>query len=70
MPLACRYRVDRMFMVNRLRFKMATDTMDGIFKSIHGHQYCQVFGDKDLFIETYPIHKKLECGSDLEKFVR
>ena len=49
---------------------MATDTMDGKFSSIHGHLYYQVFGDKYFFIEAYSIHKKSDCGSDLEKFVQ
>ena len=59
-----------MFVINRLRCKMATDTMGDRCKSIHGHRYCKVFGDKYLFIEAYPIHKKSDCGSALEKFVR
>ena len=36
MPLARRYRVDRMFQVNRIRGHMATDTMDALCNSIHG----------------------------------
>ena len=61
MPLARRYRVDRMFEVNKLRGKMATDTMDARCNSIHGERYCQVFGNKDLFVEAYPINKKSDC---------
>ena len=59
-----------MFMLNPLRCKFSTDTMDVRCKSIHGHRYCQFFGYKYFFIEAYPIHKKLVCGSALEKFVR
>ena len=44
MPLARRYRVDRMFEVNRIRGKMATDIMDARCNSIHDERYCQVFG--------------------------
>ena len=58
-----------MFMVNCLQCKMATDTMDGRFKSIHGHKSFQLFGNKDLFVEAYHIHKELDCGSALDKFV-
>ena len=36
MPLARRYRVDRMFQPNRLQGTFATDTMDMRCKSIHG----------------------------------
>ena len=59
-----------MFIVNRLRCEMATDTMDGRFKSIHGHRYCKVFVDKYLFIGAYPIHKESDCSSALDKFVQ
>ena len=37
MRLEIRYRVDRMFMVNGLKCEMATDTLDGRCKSIHGN---------------------------------
>ena len=70
MPLERKCRVDQISVVNRLRCDMDTDTMDSRFKSIHGHQYCQVFGDKDFIIEAYPINKKLDCGYALENFVR
>ena len=58
MPLARRYRVDRMFQPNRIEGTFATDTMDMRCKSIHGEQYCQVFANKEFFAETYPIEKK------------
>ena len=69
MPLARRYRVDRMFEVRRIHGKMATDTMHMKCKSIRGHKYSQVFGNKDFFVEVYPINKKSECGTALELFV-
>ena len=55
MPLSRRYRADRMFGVKRLNCMMATNTLDARVKSIHGQQYCQVFGNKDFFLEAYPI---------------
>jgi hypothetical protein len=42
MPLARRYRVDRMFEPNRLSGIFATDTMDMRCNSIHDERYCQV----------------------------
>ena len=69
MPLARRYRVDRMFMINRIRGEMSTDTMDARCKSIHGERYCQVFGNKDFFVEAYPIIKKGDCHAPLELLV-
>ena len=70
MPLARRYRVDRMFMVNRIRGNMATDTMDARCNGIHGERYCQVFGNKDFFVEAYPITKKSDCHEPLKKFIK
>ena len=48
MPLRRRYRAYRMFGVKRLNCMMETDTLDARVKSIHGQQYCQVFGNKDV----------------------
>ena len=47
-----------------------TNTLDVRVKSIHGHQYCQVFGNKDLFVEAYPIEKRSDCHEALDRFVR
>ena len=70
MPLNRRYRTDRMFGVKQLNCMMVTDTLDARVKSIHGHQYCQVFGNKDFFVEAYPIEKKSDCHKALDRFVR
>ena len=70
MPMARRYRVDRMFMINRIRGEMATDIMNARCKSIHGERYCQVFGNKDFFVEAIPIVKKSDCGQALDIFIR
>lgn len=70
MPLARRYRVDRMFGVRRLRCAVSTDTMDARCDSIHGDRYCQVFATKEFFAECYPIAKKSDCHIPLKKFIR
>ena len=70
MPIARRYRVDRMFGVRRLRCNISTDTMDARCESMHGNRYCQVFGNKEFFCAAYPIAKKSDCGLALDKFVR
>ena len=70
MPLSRRYRADRMFGVKRLNCMMATDTLDAQVKSIHGQQYCQVFGNKDFFVEAHPIEKRSDCHEALDRFVR
>ena len=49
---------------------MATDTMDAGCKSIHGERYCQVFGNKDIFVEAIQIFKKSDCHQALDIFTR
>ena len=33
-------------------------------------QYCQVFGNKEMFVEAYPIAKKSDCDDALKEFLR
>ena len=70
MPLAQRYRADRMFDVRRIHGTMYTDTMDARCQLIHDEKYCQVFGNKQFFVEAYPIKKKYDCHLRLDKFVK
>ena len=49
---------------------MSTDTMDARFNSIHAEKYLQVFGNKEFFVEAYPIKQKADCHEGLDKFVR
>ena len=46
LPLARRYRVDRMFGQKMFNARMYTDSMDVIVASIHGNIYVQVFATK------------------------
>ena len=46
------------------------DTMHSKVNSIHGDYNCQVFGNKELFVEAYPMEKKLGCHEALDKFVK
>ena len=59
-----------MFNVKRLQCKIVTDTMHVKVKSIHGDYYFQVFGNKALFVESYPMEKKSDCHEVLDKFVK
>ena len=70
MPLARRYRADRIFDIRRIYETMFTNTMDARCQSIHNEKYCQVFGNKQFFVEAYPIKKKSDCHEGLDKFVR
>ena len=70
MTLGHRYRADCMFNVKILQCKIATDTMNSKINSIHGNYYCQVFGNKGLYVEAYPMEKKSDCHKSLDKFVK
>ena len=61
MSLAQRYRADRMFDVRGIHGIMSTDTMDTRCQSIHDEKHCQLFGNKQLFVEAYSI----KCPSQL-----
>ena len=70
MPLAQRYRADRMFDFRRIHETMSTNTMDYRCQMIHDENYCQVFDNKKLFVEAYPIKKKSDFHLGLDKFVK
>ena len=73
MPLSRRYRMDRMFEPKRIIGEMASDTMDPRCESLHGdHRYCQVFGNRKMFCEAYPIRDKtkVEVDGALKRFIK
>ena len=70
MPLARRYRSDQMFDVCRIHYTMSANTMDSRCQWIHDEKYCQLFGNKQFFVEAYPIKKKSDCHLGLDKFVK
>ena len=59
-----------MFGVRRIHGTMSTDTMDSRCQSIHNEKYCQLFGNKQLFVETYSIMNKSDCHLGLYKFIK
>ena len=70
MPLSRRYRVDRMFSPKRILGEMASDTMDPRCEAMSGDRYCQVFGNKHMFCEAYPIPTKGSCHEALKLFLK
>ena len=70
MPLARRYRADRMFDIRRIHGTMSTDIMDSRCQLIHEEKYFQVFGNKQFFVEAYPIKKQSDCHLGLDTFVK
>jgi hypothetical protein len=69
MPLARRYRADRVFQTKRLDGMWASDTMDGRVKSLDGNRYGQVFSNGAYFAEIYPMASKKDAGQALKTFV-
>ena len=69
LPLARRYRVDRMFGQKMFNAHVYIDTMDARVTSIHGNRYGQVFATKDYFVDAYPIKKKSNCGDGISEFI-
>ena len=49
---------------------MSTNTMDSRCQSIHDENYCQVFGNKKIFVEAYSINNKSDCHLGLDKFIK
>ena len=70
MPLAQRYGADQMFGLRRIHGTISNDTMDSRCQSIHDENYCQVFGNKQFFVEAYSIKKKSDCRLGLDKFIK
>ena len=68
LPLARRYRADRVFSRKTLTGDWSTDTMDGRFKSLEGNRYAQVFANKGYFSRIYPMDSKKKAGEALRLF--
>ena len=68
MPLARRYRADRIFEKRRLRGKWFTDTLDGRVTSKDGNRYGQVFANRGYFATVYPMDTKSKAGDALRTF--
>ena len=56
--------------VRKIHGTMSTDNMDARCQSIHDEKYCQVFGNKQFFVEAYPIKKESDFHLVLDKFVQ
>ena len=49
---------------------MASDAMDPRCDGMHGNRYYQVFGNKNMFCEAYPIARKGDCDCALKQFIK
>ena len=68
LPIARRYRADRMFQRKTLVGDWSTDTLDGRIVSLNGNKYAQVFANKSYFAKIYPMDSKSKCGEALKIF--
>ena len=48
---------------------LATDTMDGLVKSLDGNKYSHVLSNETYFSEIYPMLKKSDAVQALKTFV-
>ena len=69
LPLARRYRADRMYERPRIRGVVYTDTMDGQHKSLDGNKFAQVFATNFHFSAVYPMESKGHAGEALKQFI-
>ena len=69
LPLARRYRADRMYERPRFRGVVYTDTLNGKVTSLDGNKYAQVFATTDFFATVYPMDTKAKAGDALKEFI-
>ena len=69
LPLARRYRADRMYERPRIQSTIYTDTMDGQPSSLDGNKYGQVFATDFHFSAVYPMESKGLAGDALKQFI-
>ena len=69
LPLAWRYRVDRMFIRLRIYGTIYMDTMNGRYKSLDGNKYTQSFANESFFAPAYPMEHKSSAGQALKQFI-
>ena len=69
LPLARRYRADRMFIRPCIRSTIYTDTMNGRYKSLDGNKHAQIFANESFFAIAYPMQHKTSVGQALKQFI-
>ena len=59
-----------MLNVHRIHETIYNDTMDVRNQLIHDDKYCQVLGNKQFFVVSYPIKKKYDCHLGLDNLIK
>ena len=67
LPLACRYKVDRMYEWPCLKCTIYTNAMNGHHKSLDGNKHAQVFVTEQFFVASYPMESKSMSGQALKE---
>jgi hypothetical protein len=70
LPLARRYKADRMFFLPRLKGEFYTDTVFGPVKSKDGNTCGQIFANEAYFATFYPMDTKSKAGDGLRVFCK
>jgi hypothetical protein len=70
LPLARRYKADRMFFRRQLQGEWYTDTVFGPVKSKDGNNCGQIFANGNYFAQFYPMDSKKKAGDSLKVFCR
>ena len=69
LPLAHRYKVDRMYECPWLKCTIYTDAMNGCHKSLDGNKHAQVFATEQFFVASYPMESKSMSSQALKEFI-
>ena len=69
LPLACRYKVNRMYEQPWLKCTIYTDAMNGHHKSLDGNKHMQVFATEQFFVASYLTGLKSMSGQALKEFI-
>ena len=69
LPLAWRYRVDRLFIRPCIHGTIYMDTLNGRYKSLDGNKHSQIFAIESFFATTYLIEHKSSTGQVLKQFI-
>ena len=69
LPLAHRYKVNRMYEQPQLKCTIYTNAMNGCHKSLDGNKHAQVFATEQFFVTSYPMESKSMSGQALKEFI-
>lgn len=69
LPMARRYRTDRMFQHRRLQQRFFTDTFFAKHKSLDQNTCAQLFANESFFPAVYPMRSKAMAGQALGEFI-